>query len=146
MKAWLLSELRDIGNNHLEHLGHGLNLVALPRLAYVHRRKSAHRDIKPSSLLIDFGRRVKIADFKVSRILAQTMDPCDSSVGTIDTDLNHRAYDDYTDNIWSFGLSNLGVLARHLPIWRERRSACQLSILHVCHLLRRSAAHRLWCV
>ncbi|RRT84429.1 hypothetical protein B296_00002341 [Ensete ventricosum] len=55
----------------------------LPRLAYLHRRKSAHRDFKPSSLLIDFGRRVKIADFTVGRILAQTMDPCDSSVGTI---------------------------------------------------------------
>ncbi|CAL9099474.1 unnamed protein product, partial [Musa acuminata var. zebrina] len=34
-----------------------------PRPAYLHRRKSAHRDIKPTSLLIDSGRRVKIADF-----------------------------------------------------------------------------------
>jgi mitogen-activated protein kinase kinase 4/5 len=43
----------------------------LSGIAYLHRRRIVylHRDIKPSNLLIDSGRRVKIADFSVSHIL-----------------------------------------------------------------------------
>ncbi|WOL19721.1 mitogen-activated protein kinase kinase 5-like [Canna indica] len=95
----------------------------LAGLAYLHRRKIVHRDIKPSNLLIDSGRRVKIADFGVSRILAQTMDPCNSSVGTIaymsperiNTDLNHGVYDGYAGDIWSFGLSILEFYLGRFP-------------------------------
>ncbi|GKC64655.1 mitogen-activated protein kinase kinase 5-like protein, partial [Tanacetum coccineum] len=43
---------------------------------YLHRRKIVHRDIKPSNLLINSKKQVKIADFWVSMILEQTMDPC----------------------------------------------------------------------
>ncbi|WOL13862.1 mitogen-activated protein kinase kinase 5-like [Canna indica] len=95
----------------------------LAGLAYLHRRKIVHRDIKPSNLLIDSGGRVKIADFGVSRILAQTMDPCNSSVGTIaymsperiNTDLNHGNYDGYAGDIWSFGLSILEFYLGRFP-------------------------------
>ncbi|CAL9171021.1 unnamed protein product [Musa hybrid cultivar] len=95
----------------------------LAGLAYLHRRRIVHRDIKPSNLLIDSGRRVKIADFGVSRILAQTMDPCNSSVGTIaymsperiNTDLNHGVYDGYAGDIWSFGLSILEFYLGRFP-------------------------------
>ncbi|URE34483.1 mitogen-activated protein kinase kinase [Musa troglodytarum] len=95
----------------------------LAGLAYLHRRKIVHRDIKPSNLLIDSGGRVKIADFGVSRILAQTMDPCNSSVGTIaymsperiNTDLNHGLYDGYAGDIWSFGLSILEFCLGRFP-------------------------------
>ncbi|KAL6334388.1 hypothetical protein AAG906_014966 [Vitis piasezkii] len=87
----------------------------LSGLHYLHRRKIVHRDIKPSNLLINARRQVKIADFGVSRILAQTMDPCNSSVGTIaymsperiNTDLNHGRYDGYAGDIWSLGVSIL---------------------------------------
>lgn len=87
----------------------------LSGLAYLHRQKIVHRDIKPSNLLINGSRQVKIADFGVGRILAQTMDPCNSSVGTIaymsperiNTDLNHGIYNGYAGDIWSFGLSIL---------------------------------------
>ncbi|KAK8951522.1 Mitogen-activated protein kinase kinase 5 [Platanthera zijinensis] len=87
----------------------------LSGLAYLHRQKIVHRDIKPSNLLINGARQVKIADFGVGRILAQTMDPCNSAVGTIaymsperiNTDLNHGIYDGYAGDIWSFGLSIL---------------------------------------
>ena len=63
----------------------------LARLAYLHRRH-----IKLSNFLLSTMNQVKVADFGVSRILAQTMDPCNSLVGTIaymsperiNTDLN----------------------------------------------------------
>ncbi|XP_020578683.1 mitogen-activated protein kinase kinase 5-like [Phalaenopsis equestris] len=95
----------------------------LTGLAYLHRQKIVHRDIKPSNLLINAARQVKIADFGVSRILAQTMDPCNSSVGTIaymsperiNTDLNHGIYDGYAGDIWSFGLSILEFYLGRFP-------------------------------
>ncbi|OAY69401.1 Mitogen-activated protein kinase kinase 4 [Ananas comosus] len=86
-------------------------------IAYLHGRRIVHRDIKPSNLLVDAAaRRVKIADFGVGRILAQTLDPtCNSAVGTvaymsperINTELNDGNYDGYAGDIWSFGLSIL---------------------------------------
>ncbi|KQK19193.1 mitogen-activated protein kinase kinase 5 [Brachypodium distachyon] len=95
----------------------------LSGIAYLHRRHIVHRDIKPSNLLIDSARRVKIADFGVGRILNQTMDPCNSSVGTIaymsperiNTDLNDGAYDGYAGDIWSFGLSILEFYLGRFP-------------------------------
>ncbi|KAJ6795876.1 putative MAP kinase family protein [Iris pallida] len=95
----------------------------LAGLAYLHRRKIVHRDIKPSNLLINSSRQVKIADFGVGRILAQTMEPCNSAVGTIaymsperiNTDLNHGIYDGYAGDIWSFGLSILEFYLGSFP-------------------------------
>ncbi|PKA66285.1 Mitogen-activated protein kinase kinase 4 [Apostasia shenzhenica] len=95
----------------------------LTGLAYLHRQRIVHRDIKPSNLLINAARQVKIADFGVGRMLAQTMDPCNSSVGTIaymsperiNTDLNHGIYDGYAGDIWSFGLSILEFYLGRFP-------------------------------
>ncbi|KAI0518787.1 hypothetical protein KFK09_006223 [Dendrobium nobile] len=92
-------------------------------LAYLHSRKIVHRDIKPSNLLINAAHQVKIADFGVGRILARTMDPCNSSVGTIaymsperiNTDLNHGNYDGYAGDIWSFGISILEFYLGKFP-------------------------------
>ncbi|KAG1326940.1 mitogen-activated protein kinase kinase 5 [Cocos nucifera] len=95
----------------------------LSGLAYLHRRRIVHRDIKPSNLLINASRQVKIADFGVGRILAKTMDPCNSSVGTIaymsperiNTDLNEGVYNAYSGDIWSFGLSMLEFYLGRFP-------------------------------
>ncbi|XP_065015578.1 mitogen-activated protein kinase kinase 5-like [Musa acuminata AAA Group] len=95
----------------------------LAGLAYLHRRRIVHRDIKPSNLLINGAGEVKIADFGVGRILAQTMDPCNSAVGTIaymsperiNTDLNEGAYDGRAGDIWSFGVSVLEFYLGRFP-------------------------------
>jgi mitogen-activated protein kinase kinase 4/5 len=114
-------EGRRIANEHF--LAHVARQV-LSGIAYLHRRHIVHRDIKPSNLLIDSAHRVKIADFGVGRILNQTMDPCNSSVGTIaymsperiNTDLNDGAYDGYAGDIWSFGLSILEFYLGRFPL------------------------------
>ena len=121
----ILLEYMDGGSleNHRIADEHFLAHVArqvLSGIAYLHRRHIVHRDIKPSNLLIDSGRRVKIADFGVGRILNQTMDPCNSSVGTIaymsperiNTDLNDGSY---AGDIWSFGLSILEFYLGRFP-------------------------------
>ncbi|XP_052174339.1 mitogen-activated protein kinase kinase 5 [Diospyros lotus] len=124
----VLLEYMDGGSLEGTHIHHERSLADLSRqvlsgLYYLHGRKIVHRDIKPSNLLINSRKQVKIADFGVSRILAQTMDPCNSSVGTIaymsperiNTDLNHGKYDGYAGDIWSFGVSILEFYLGRFP-------------------------------
>ena len=78
-------------------------------LHYLHRLEIKHCDIKPLNLLINARQQVKIVDFKVSRILVETIDPCNSLVGTIaymslewiNTNLNHNKYEGYVGDIWN---------------------------------------------
>jgi mitogen-activated protein kinase kinase 4/5 len=84
----VLLEYMDGGSLEGKHIPQENQLADVARqilrgLAYLHRRHIVHRDIKPSNLLINSRKQVKIADFGVGRILNQTMDPCNSSVGTI---------------------------------------------------------------
>ncbi|KAL6952380.1 Mitogen-activated protein kinase kinase 5 [Sarracenia purpurea var. burkii] len=124
----VLLEYMDGGSLEGTHIHSEPSLADLSRqvlsgLYYLHRRKIVHRDIKPSNLLINSQKQVKIADFGVSRILAQTMDPCNSSVGTIaymsperiDTDINHGKYDGYAGDIWSLGVSILEFYLGRFP-------------------------------
>lgn len=124
----VLLEYMDGGSLEGTHIHHEPSLADLSRqilrgLYYLHRRKIVHRDIKPSNLLINARKQVKIADFGVSRILAETLDPCNSSVGTIaymsperiNTDLNHGKYDGYAGDIWSLGVSILEFYLGRFP-------------------------------
>ncbi|XWS16701.1 hypothetical protein CRYUN_Cryun34aG0113600 [Craigia yunnanensis] len=124
----VLLEFMDGGSLEGTHISHESNLSDLARqilsgLNYLHRRHIVHRDIKPSNLLINSKKKVKIADFGVSRILDQTMDACNSSVGTIaymsperiNTDLNHGRYDGYAGDIWSLGVSILEFYFGRFP-------------------------------
>ncbi|KAL8232493.1 hypothetical protein R6Q57_002271 [Mikania cordata] len=124
----VLLEYMDCGSLEGAHLSDESFLADLTRqilsgLYYLHRRKIVHRDIKPSNLLINSKKQVKIADFGVSRILEQTMDPCNSSVGTIaymsperiNTDLNDGRYDGCAGDIWSVGVSILEFYMGRFP-------------------------------
>ncbi|WVZ24187.1 hypothetical protein V8G54_002731 [Vigna mungo] len=124
----VLLEFMDGGSLEGKHIPHEQQLADLSRqilrgLAYLHRRHIVHRDIKPSNLLINSRKQVKIADFGVGRILNQTMDPCNSSVGTIaymsperiNTDINDGQYDAYAGDIWSFGVSILEFYMGRFP-------------------------------
>ncbi|KAL4278507.1 hypothetical protein GQ457_03G043040 [Hibiscus cannabinus] len=124
----VLLEFMDGGSLEGIPISHESKLADLARqvlsgLNYLHRRHIVHRDIKPSNLLINSKKVVKIADFGVSRILDQTMDPCNSSVGTIaymsperiNTDLNHGLYDGYAGDIWSLGVSILEFYLGRFP-------------------------------
>ncbi|CAK9144712.1 unnamed protein product [Ilex paraguariensis] len=124
----VLLEYMDGGSLEGKHIQHEPSLSDVTRqiltgLCYLHKRKIVHRDIKPSNLLINSRKQVKIADFGVSRILDQTMDACNSSVGTIaymsperiNTDLNHGKYDGFAGDIWSLGVSILEFYLGRFP-------------------------------
>ncbi|OIW04985.1 hypothetical protein TanjilG_24457 [Lupinus angustifolius] len=124
----VLLEFMDGGSLEGKHIHNEQNLADLCRqilsgLAYLHRRHIVHRDIKPSNLLINSRKQVKIADFGVGRILNQTMDPCNSAVGTIaymsperiNTDINDGQYDAYAGDIWSLGVSILEFYMGRFP-------------------------------
>lgn len=124
----VLLEYMDGGSLEGKHIPQENQLADVARqilrgLAYLHRRHIVHRDIKPSNLLINSRKQVKIADFGVGRILNQTMDPCNSSVGTIaymsperiNTDINDGQYDAYAGDIWSLGVSILEFYMGRFP-------------------------------
>ncbi|WOL17365.1 mitogen-activated protein kinase kinase 5-like [Canna indica] len=112
----------------------------LEGLTYLHRLRIVHRDIKPSNLLVNGRGEVKIADFGVGRILAKTMDPCNSAVGTIaymsperiNTDLNEGAYDGRAGDIWSFGVSILEFYLGRFP-FGERLGDWASLMVAICY-------------
>ncbi|CAO2842153.1 unnamed protein product [Amaranthus hypochondriacus] len=141
----VLLEYMDRGSLEGKHINDEVYLADLSRqvlsgLVYLHRRRIVHRDIKPSNLLINSLRQVKIADFGVSRILAQTMDPCNSSVGTIaymsperiNTDLNQGMYDGYAGDIWSFGVSILEFYLGRFPFNNGRQGDWASLMCAIC--------------
>uniref|UniRef100_A0A5B6YJ13 mitogen-activated protein kinase kinase n=1 Tax=Davidia involucrata TaxID=16924 RepID=A0A5B6YJ13_DAVIN len=141
----VLLEYMECGSLDVMHIQHEPFLADLARqilsgLLYLHRRKIVHRDIKPSNLLINSRKQVKIADFGVSRILAQTMDPCDSSVGTIaymsperiNTDLNQGMYDGYAGDIWSLGVSILEFYLGKFPFAVGRQGEWASLMCAIC--------------
>ncbi|CAN8258575.1 unnamed protein product [Cochlearia groenlandica] len=141
----VLLELMDKGSLEGAHVWQEQRLADLSRqilsgLAYLHRRHIVHRDIKPSNLLINSEKSVKIADFGVSRILAQTMDPCNSSVGTIaymsperiNTDLNHGRYDGYAGDVWSLGVSVLEFYLGRFPFSVSRQGDWASLMCAIC--------------
>lgn len=61
----------------------GEQLQVLQGLMYLHQvRHIIHRDIKPSNLLVNHKGEVKISDFGVSAVLANSMGQRDTFVGT----------------------------------------------------------------
>jgi mitogen-activated protein kinase kinase 1 len=72
-------------------------IQVLEGLVYLHHeRHIIHRDIKPSNLLVNHKGEVKITDFGVSAVLANSMGQRDTFVGTY----NYMAVWCFKNLIW----------------------------------------------
>lgn len=93
-------------------------------LSYLHAQKIAHRDMKPSNLLINSNGQIKIADFGVSKLMHRSLDTCVSYVGTcaymsperFDPDAHGGEYDAYAADVWSLGLTLMELHLGHFPL------------------------------
>ncbi|KAL7168014.1 hypothetical protein ACSBR2_038447 [Camellia fascicularis] len=91
----------------------------LQGLVYLHHERHViHRDIKPSNLLVNHKGEVKITDFGVSAMLANSMGQRDTFVGTYNymspERISGRTYD-YKSDIWSLGMVILECAIGRFP-------------------------------
>jgi len=91
----------------------------LQGLMYLHQvRHIIHRDIKPSNLLVNHKGEVKISDFGVSAVLANSMGQRDTFVGTYTYMSPERISGStygYDSDIWSLGLTLLECALGRFP-------------------------------
>ncbi|TVU35265.1 hypothetical protein EJB05_17147 [Eragrostis curvula] len=91
----------------------------LEGLLYLHHERHViHRDIKPSNLLVNHKGEVKISDFGVSAVLANSVGQRDTFVGTYNYMAPERisgsSYE-YKSDIWSLGLVILECAIGRFP-------------------------------
>ncbi|KAL4560105.1 hypothetical protein LXL04_032254 [Taraxacum kok-saghyz] len=123
----VLLEYMDGGSLKDKHLSDESSLAGITRqilsgLDYLHRHKIPHRHIKPSNLLINSRKEVKIAVSGVTRML-ELIDN-ESTMGTIaymsperiNTDMYQGKNDGFAGDIWSMGLSILECYMGVLPL------------------------------
>jgi mitogen-activated protein kinase kinase 1 len=91
----------------------------LQGLMYLHQtRHIIHRDIKPSNLLVNHKGEVKISDFGVSAVLANSMGVRDTFVGTCTYMSPERVLGGtygFDSDIWSLGLTLLECALGQYP-------------------------------
>ncbi|CAK9146155.1 unnamed protein product [Ilex paraguariensis] len=91
----------------------------LQGLMYLHHERHViHRDIKPSNLLVNHKGEVKITDFGVSAMLANSMGQRDTFVGTYNYMAPERISGstyDYKSDIWSLGMVILECAIGRFP-------------------------------
>ncbi|XP_061923330.1 serine/threonine-protein kinase Nek5-like [Entelurus aequoreus] len=102
-------------------------------LKHIHDRKILHRDIKSQNIfLTERGKKVKLGDFGIARMLNNTMELARTCVGTphyLSPEIcESRPYNNKTD-IWSLGCVLYQLCTLRLPF--EGRSLHQL-VSHIC--------------
>ena len=89
-----------------EHIGVIVHQV-VDGLAFLHKHKLIHRDIKPGNILIHSDGSVKLSDFGISKTIDNTANICDTFVGTAIYMSPERVFGkdySFSSDIWSLGM------------------------------------------
>lgn len=102
-------------------------------LAYAHRHKIVHRDIKPQNILISKEGRVKVTDFGVARVATTaTLTNTGNVVGSVHYFSPEQARGGYSDeksDIYSLGVVLFEMVTGQVPF--EGETAITVALKHV---------------
>ncbi|XP_004585246.2 uncharacterized protein LOC101525509 [Ochotona princeps] len=90
----------------------------LSAVEYCHANRVAHMDLKPSNILLDSNMNVKLADFGLSRRVAEgkhLRGPCGTREYCAPEVLSMQLYDPFQADMWSLGVTLFAMLTATLP-------------------------------
>eukprot|EP00164_Ancoracysta_twista_P001832 GFYU01002408.1.p1 GENE.GFYU01002408.1~~GFYU01002408.1.p1 ORF type:complete len:376 (-),score=40.54 GFYU01002408.1:276-1403(-) len=116
----ILKKLQDRGTKKIpEDVLAQIFIKCCQILSYLHKdRHQIHRDIKPHNFLINADGEVKISDFGISAQLDNTLDKCETFVGTTLYMSPERLEGDeysYASDIYSLGLTIMELAQGEYP-------------------------------
>eukprot|EP00953_Heterococcus_sp_UTEX-ZZ885_P030029 15888-Heterococcus_DN1.PRE.1 len=75
-------------------------------LKHIHDRKILHRDLKTQNIFLTLGRVVKLGDFGIAKVLANTMDHARTAIGTpyyMSPEICQERRYNHKSDMWSLG-------------------------------------------
>ena len=90
----------------------------LEAVAYAHKRRIIHCDIKPENFILFPGDRIRLADFGISRVALRTLVSASGS-GTVGYLAPEQALGrpSFRSDVFSLGLIIYRMVSGHLPVW-----------------------------